>query len=56
MLSACSEPPGQYKLGLHDAYERLVKGDFNDFKTNAIAAFSSTSQITGRTSAPSPGL
>jgi hypothetical protein len=33
MLSACSEPPpGQYKLGLHDAYERLAKGDFNDFK------------------------
>src|SRR3979409_1604892 len=32
MLSACSEPPGQYKLGLHDAYQRLVKGDFNDFK------------------------
>jgi hypothetical protein len=35
MLSACGEPrlpPGQYKLGLHDAYERLAKGDFNDFK------------------------
>ena len=32
MLSACSEPPGQYRLGLHDAYERLAKGDFNDFK------------------------
>jgi hypothetical protein len=32
MLSACSEPPGQYKLGLRDAYERLAKGDFNDFK------------------------
>src|SRR5258708_32012267 len=31
-LSACSDPPGQYKLGLHDAYERLAKGDFNDFK------------------------
>jgi hypothetical protein len=26
MLSACGEPrlpPGEYKLGLHDAYERL---------------------------------
>ena len=32
MLSACSEPPGQYKLGLDEAYERLAKGDFNDFK------------------------
>ena len=32
LLSACSEPPGQYKLGLRDAYERLAKGDFNDFK------------------------
>jgi hypothetical protein len=33
MLSACNEPPpGQYRLGLHDAYERLVKADFNDFK------------------------
>ena len=31
-ISGCSEPPGQYKLGLHDAYERLAKGDFNDFK------------------------
>ena len=35
MLSACSGPrlpPGQYKLGLRDTYERLAKGDFNDFK------------------------
>lgn len=32
MLSACGEPPGQYKLGLHEAYERLAKADFNDFK------------------------
>ena len=31
-ISGCGEPPGQYKLGLHDAYERLAKGDFNDFK------------------------
>jgi hypothetical protein len=33
-LSACSErlPPGHYKIGVHDAYERLAKADFNDFK------------------------
>jgi hypothetical protein len=34
MLSACEPqlPPGQYRLGLHDAYERLANGDFDDFK------------------------
>jgi len=35
VLPACGEPrlpPGQYKLGIHDAYERLAKADFNDFK------------------------
>jgi len=25
-------PTGQYKIGLHDAYERLAKADFHDFK------------------------
>ena len=35
MLSACGEPrlpPGQYRLGLHEVYERLANADFNDFK------------------------
>lgn len=32
MLSACGDPPGHYKLSLHEVYERLVKADFNDFK------------------------
>jgi hypothetical protein len=34
MLSACEPqlPPGQYKIGLHDAYERLASADFDDFK------------------------
>jgi hypothetical protein len=32
MLSACNEPPGQYKVGLHEAYERIANGDFSDFK------------------------
>jgi hypothetical protein len=31
-IPGCSEPPGQYKLGLHDALERFAKADFNDFK------------------------
>ena len=34
LLAACQElPPGQYKLGLQEAYERLAKGDWRDFIT-----------------------
>jgi len=35
MLSACEPqlPPGQYRLGLHDAYERLANADFDDFES-----------------------
>src|SRR5262245_58263332 len=35
MLSACERelPAGQYKIGLHDAYERLANADFEDFKS-----------------------
>jgi hypothetical protein len=35
MLSACEPqlPPGQYRVGLHDAYERLANADFEDFKS-----------------------
>jgi hypothetical protein len=36
MTSACSKalPPGQYALGLHEAYERLAKDDLPDFVAN----------------------
>jgi hypothetical protein len=30
-LAACSPPPGQYRIGLHDAYERLAASDFAGF-------------------------
>ena len=30
-MAACQEKPGEYRLGLHEAYERLAKGDWRDF-------------------------
>lgn len=30
-LSGCTQPPGQYRIGLHDAYERLAGSDFAGF-------------------------
>jgi hypothetical protein len=31
VLPGCSEPPGQYAMGVHDVYERLLNSDFAEF-------------------------
>jgi len=31
-LAGCSQPPGQYAMGVHEVYERLLNSDFSEFK------------------------
>jgi hypothetical protein len=31
VLPGCGQPPGQYAMGVHEVYERLLKSDFAEF-------------------------
>src|SRR5215467_2139826 len=32
VLSGCGQPPGQYAIGVHEVYERLLNSDFTEFR------------------------
>jgi hypothetical protein len=32
VLSGCGQPPGQYAMGVHEVYERLLNSDFTEFR------------------------